>query len=157
MLIAVGITLAILAIRSHFKAIDRERRVTLQDGTQIELLGTAVGGSIFTTEKNWQRLARRYLPARFLNWLPPAVSGACSFGPNSITVYLRVTNPPSITTSAVRTHEYAAEDDAGFLYQREGGYCSLGPTPTQTLYGFALNTYPRRQKSFCSSSSTRIM
>src|SRR5437870_4397434 len=86
---------------------DREFHATLPDGKQIEFLGTAVGGAAFTTEKRWHKLAKNWLPAKFQSWIPSATGGSCSTGTNSVTVYVRVTNPTGAPISGTPWSGYA--------------------------------------------------
>ena len=46
----------------------------LPDGSRIEVIGSVTGTNSFTTERPWQRLARRILPARFQNRIPNAMT-----------------------------------------------------------------------------------
>ena len=122
--------------------------VTLPNGLKVEFLGTAVGGTTFSTEKPWERTARKILPRAWQGWIPPANSGSCSSGTNSFTVYLRVTDPTGAPINAVPWDNYLTEDEAGFRYPKEGGYCSFGGTPGQKLYGVILRAFPRRERNF---------
>jgi len=124
------------------------RIVTLPDGKKVEFLGTTVGGQTFTTEKNWHKLARRYLPRRMQNWIPAAVSGSCSFSSNSITVFLRVTDPTGAQIIGTPWEHYGAEDGQGFRYNREGGYCSFGAGKSDRVFGLTLRAFPRREPRF---------
>lgn len=122
--------------------------VTLPNGMKFEFLGTAVGGSTFSTEKSWERTARKVLPKPWQVWIAPASSGSCRSGTNGLTVYLRVTDPTGAPVNAVPWDNYLAEDEAGFRHPSEGGYCSFGRAPGTTVYGLTLRAFPRRQSSF---------
>ncbi len=122
--------------------------ITLANGARIELLGTAVGGATFTTEKHWHRFLRKILPPRMTRWLPAASSGACSSGTNSITVYFRTSSGASAIGGSTPWDGYRTLDGSGFVYQRDGGYCSFGSAGPGIIYGLTLRAYPRRQKNF---------
>src|SRR6185436_5459726 len=119
----------------------------LTNGIQVGLLGTAIGSAPFTSEKPWHKRARKILPAAWQKWIPAATSGSCSSGTNSITVYLRVTNTNGAPRTSQAWDSYSTVDDAGFVYQREGGSCSIGGGAFQ-MHGVILRTYPRRQPRF---------
>jgi hypothetical protein len=119
------------------------------DGTKIEFLGSAVGGATFTTERQWQKLARRILPPRLQGWIPKPFSGTCSSGTNSVTFYFRVVNPrPAVRSGAYPWARFGAEDDHGFRFPFDASIMSSqGPTGA-AYYGLALRAFPRRQPSF---------
>lgn len=115
------------------------------DGSRIEFLGAAVGSSTFTTERPWHRVLRGVLPGRWQGALPSPVTGSCSSGTNSVTLYFLLTSP-----GTVPWQHYAAEDDTGFRHQAGGGHCSIGgggPGVGQ-VHGIFLRALPRRQASF---------
>lgn len=122
--------------------------ITLSDGKQVEFLGTTIGGQTFTTEKPWHKTARRFLPSDLLKWIPAAVSGSCSSGSNSITVFLKVSDPSGARILGTPWQTYNAEDAAGFLYHKEGGYCSFGGGGSSQIFGLFLDAFPRREPSF---------
>jgi hypothetical protein len=124
------------------------RSVTLPDGVRLEFLGTTVGSANFTTELRWHRWLRSVLPRKWSGWIPSATSANCSSDTNSVTVYLRLTDSNSQAVGATPWQGYAAEDDTGFRYPREGGGCSTGGGSGDQLHGVILRTYPRRQSSF---------
>jgi hypothetical protein len=123
-------------------------RVTLPDGTTIELLGTAVGTRTFSTEKPWEAFARRILPSRLQSWIPQALRSSCYSGSNSVTVFFRVTAPAGKTISQPPWTGYVPVDSTGY-YVSSGGSssCSSGSGP-EMIYGLMLNNLPRRQKDF---------
>src|SRR5262245_8102205 len=61
----------------------------LPDGSEVQFLGVRVGGVEFSTEKPWEKLSRRYLPARMTTWIRPSVTGSCGAGTNTLTVYVQ--------------------------------------------------------------------
>lgn len=120
---------------------------TLPDGTTIELLGTSVGSRQFSTEKPWEKFARRVLPQRFQSWIPQAHTSGCSSGSNSVSVFFRVRAPAGRAISQTPWEGYCAVDAGGFSVNRDGGYCSSG-SGSEVFYGLILRNLPRRQKSF---------
>lgn len=124
------------------------RFVTLPNGMRVELLGTAAGGATFTTEKRWEGLIRQVLPSRFTRWIRPAVSSKCSSGTNSLTVFVRVIDPSGAPINRPPWQNYVTEDETGFRYQRDGGYCSFGGLPGSLVFGLTLEAFPRRQPDF---------
>jgi hypothetical protein len=142
------IAIAIVVAAKRARTAEAARHATLPDGTTVELLGTAVGNATFTTETKWQGTLRRYLPGRWLKWLPAISSGSCSSSSNSVTVYLRVTNPRLTASSSLPWYGYRTEDETGFNYSQDGGNCSFGGTAGNQVYGLSLRAYPRRQRNF---------
>ena len=135
----------IIIVSSLSNAPTRIYRLT--NGIQVELLGTAVGSSTFTSEKPWHKRARKIVPAAWQKWIPSATTGSCSSGTNSVTVYLRVTNTNGAPGTSQSWDHYTTTDNSGFVYQREGGSCTLGGGAFQ-MHGVILRTYPRRQPRF---------
>src|ERR1700744_5119710 len=74
-LLLVGVTVAVAATMVRICAVARELRAVLPDGSTVECVGTTVGAAQFTTDTQWQRFARQYLPARFQNLLPAPING----------------------------------------------------------------------------------
>ncbi|MBC8002514.1 MAG: hypothetical protein H7X97_07990 [Opitutaceae bacterium] len=154
MRLTIFITLVLVAALTvavfTFRAVRRTPAsvATLPNGMKVEFLGTAAGGTSFSTEKSWEGTARKILPRAWQGWIPPASSGSCSSGTNSFTVYLRVTDPSGAPINAVPWSNYLTEDEAGFKYPKDGGYCSFGGTPGQKLYGVILGAFPRRERNF---------
>lgn len=124
------------------------RVVMLPDGGRLEFLGTTMGNATFSTELPWHRWLRRVLPRKWTGWIPAASSASCSSGTNSITVYVRAVDSNGQPISATPWQGYAAEDDSGFRYPREGGGCSTGGGTRDRLDGVMLRAFPRRQSSF---------
>ena len=134
--------LAFLALRTE------PRIIILPDGRTVEFLGTTVGQQTFSTELPWHKLARRILPSRFQTWLPAVSRASCSSGTNSITVFFRVTDLTGALIQGTPWQGYQAEDNAGFLYNRDGGNCSFGGGTSSRIYGLSLKAYPRREPTF---------
>lgn len=122
--------------------------ITLPDGKTVEFLSTTIGLQTFTTEKPWHKTARRILPNALQTWIPQAVSGSCSSGTNSITVFFQVTDPSGAPIVGTPWQSYRAEDDTGFLSNPGGGYCSFGGGVSTRIYGLSLTAHPRRDPSF---------
>jgi hypothetical protein len=124
------------------------RTFVLPDGVRVELLGTSQGSQSFTTEKSWERLARKHLPGAMTKWIAPASGGSCSSGSNSLTVYLAVHDPTGV--GGQRWTRYVAEDDTGFRYNAGGSRCGFGGGGGggTGVSGLILTAFPRRQKSF---------
>jgi len=127
----------------------RSNEATLPDGSTVEFLGTAAGEGTFKTASKWQRLARRYLPARLQNLVPSAVSGGgCWSGSNSLTVYLRILGTNRTIGGGPAWQGYVSEDGTGFRYPSDGGYCSYSDRKGQRIYGLNMRAHPRRQQEF---------
>jgi hypothetical protein len=124
------------------------RQTTLTTGNKVEVLAVLPGSQTFNSEKPWQRQLRKVLPGGMLRWLPTPAMGHCSSGTNSATLYLRVESLAPF--APLPWANYVAEDDAGFRYPMEGGYCSFGGGAGGggPIYGFTLRASPRRQKDF---------
>lgn len=141
--------LAVAALAAVLLAKQEDAAVVFPDGSRIELLGTAVGGQVFTTEKRWHKVAKRWVPSRFHRLFPPVSSGSCSSSTNSVTVYFKLTDlSGAFTRGGLPWDGYGADDDTGFRYARDGGYCSFGGGATPQILGLSLRAYPRRQAEF---------
>jgi hypothetical protein len=118
----------------------------LPSGVRVEFIGTSVGRAAFTTEKSWERLARKHLPRAMTRWIAPATSGSCYRSSNSITVFIRVHDPSGARSQPWTGH--VAEDDTGFRYNPGGGTCGFGGGPNTEIAGLIVDAFPRRQESF---------
>ena len=145
-LLVIAVVLAVLIASARRNA--RARVLALPGGLKAELLGTAVGSATFSTELRWHRWLRNVLPAKWTGWIPSAITSNCNSGTNSMTVYLRLTDPAGATIGSTPWQGYVAEDDTGFRYQREGGGCTSGGGMGDRLHGVILRAHPRRQSSF---------
>lgn len=140
-LLALGVAFAVwLAPRFRTEA------VTLPDGTTIEFLGTGVGGATFSTEKPWEKFARRHLPWRFQKWMRPALSLSCSSGSNSVTAYFLLTTPGGGPMTRIPWEGHRVGDGRGEWFARQGGSCSSGGGPM--LHGLVFRAHHRRQPEF---------
>lgn len=125
-----------------------QRTIVLPDGKTIEFLGTTVGIEPFSSAKPWHKLANSVLPKSLQKWLPRAFVIPCSRATNSITVYVRVTDPSGVPIGGRVCEHFQVEDSDGFKYNPVGSYCSFGASPSSQYVGFTLSAYPRRQKEF---------
>lgn len=147
-LLSLLVLIIALALGVIMLARDSSARVTsFPNGVRVELLGTAVGTATFTTEKLWQKFARQHLPTSMTRWIPVASSTTCSSSSNSVTAYFRVTDTSGAPVNTEPWAGYLAEDDIGFRFPREGGFCSSGSGASK-IYGLILRAHPRRQPAF---------
>lgn len=125
------------------------RTLTFPNGQTARLLGTTVGYTNFSTQKNWHRLVRRFLPGPLQGWIPPTQTGSCGGGSNALTLYFEMI-PPTAAGGGVPWSQLAAVDDEGLEYNSEGGSCSWGGGPggTTRIHGTSLRAFPRRQREF---------
>ena len=137
--------LGALALAVLWSASTSDDRPMLPDGSRVELLGVAPGTTVFSTEKPWQRLARRVLPSAFQKWIPPAFRASCSSSTNSLSVYVRRTDPGRGLQLGSFWSRVAAVDGDGFEYPPGYGSCSVGDND---LIGVILNAYPRHLPRF---------
>jgi hypothetical protein len=148
-LLALVVALAVLAgllVRRGKVA----RAVTLTTGEQVRVLAVLPAGQNYDSDAGWRGKARRFLPSSMERLLKPKVSGHCSSGTNSATLYLEILAPGGGVPAAVPWDWYYAEDDIGFRYPREGGSCSFGGgiAGGARTFGFTLAAFPRRQPEF---------
>lgn len=145
---AFGLIVFVVAFVVVSERSSQDRVIKLADGRTIHLLGTSVGNSIFTTERPWHRLVKKYMPRRFSRWLPESVSSSCGYSTNCVTVYVSLvrTNENAADTGPPWSRYYA-EDDAGVNYGFQGGACS-SHGQNAVVYGLTFESYPRRQASF---------
>lgn len=146
LLIAVAVGLWVMV--AHFQRLQAANRLTLPNGTQVELLGTVMGGAPINTEKPWQKFARQYLPGRLKHLVPPGtvMGGWSGLDSNSLSVYLQVKGPPP-KPGFYPWGSADPEDAAGFLYLNNGGGSSWSMA-SNVVYQLVFRSYPRRQKDF---------
>jgi hypothetical protein len=121
--------------------------VTLPGGVRMEFIGAEQGATQFSSDKPWMTRLRKILPVKLQGWLmPPPVSGTCSWGSNGLTLYFRVKGAGP--TGPIAWSHYTVQDDAGFQYDQNGGYCGFGGGPAGQVVGLSLLAYPRRQPNF---------
>lgn len=139
--LAIGVGLAL-------KRVERTGRFVLTNGQEVRVLGLLPSGTSYDSDQGWRAPARRVLPAGLATLLPTRQTGHCSSGTNSATLYLQLDGlPPG---NPLPWSNYRAEDDLGFSYPMEGGYCSFGGGAggVGLVFGFTLRTFPRRQPEF---------
>jgi hypothetical protein len=147
LLVCGAIGFALLEVRWAL-ADRRARFVTFPDGSRLELLGTVMGTGAFSTDTSWQRLARRYLPARFQSWLPAVIDCNGIYpATNSATIILRLTNPTNASGVAPWAG-YAPEDQNGFRYAGNGGYSVRSDAKGNYTFAIGLQSFPRREPKF---------
>src|SRR5580692_6253225 len=74
-LVVVGVAAIVVIAIVRSSSVHGSRVVILPDGTRIEALGCVTGTNSFTSEKPWERIARKFLPAKYQDWIPqPVVS-----------------------------------------------------------------------------------
>ena len=148
LLIAAVLAVAVVAGLMVRRDRSASRQVTLSTGNTIEVLALLPAEQSFTSEKPWERRLRQVLPARWVGWLAAPTKGRCGSGTNSATLYLRIDG--LAPGAPLPWSNYVAEDDTGFRYPMEGGYCSFGGGAGGggKIFGFTLRAFPRRQKDF---------
>ncbi len=148
-LITAALLLAVVALGVRAWRLREARQITLATGQRVELLGVRKANEHFTTERPWEKYARKYVPSRWLTWIPDTVSGQISSGEQSITVYVRVSDPGGVASSSPPWSRYYVETDEGFRFNPMGSIASFGGGPGgQVVYGLILNAHPRRQPDF---------
>src|SRR5438552_15235923 len=137
----------LVALLVWFATGPRPELARLPDGSTLKVLGATAGLAPFTTEKPWQRLAKKVLPLRLQRWLPATVTASCSGSSNSITVFLEHAGPAITPVTPYPWRAIAVVDDAGFRFPIDYGVCTLGATG-KLVRGIILRAYPRRQHDF---------
>jgi len=148
-LLVVGVIGIALAL-AHHKKLQAARWITLPDGSRAELVGAALDGAPFNSEKPWERFARRHLPAPWTTWIPPAVTngGYGGLDSNSLAVFLLV-KPPSATGPVTYSWlDVDPKDETGFCYRGGGAGGSYSGPAGYTVRELIFRSYPRRQKEF---------
>ena len=142
-----GIILCASAIGWYTSAA-RATRATLADGTRIEVIGTSIGTNLFTNESSLTRFLNSILPARVT--LSPNISSkaVCARTSDSVTVYLRVVSPPTASSAGTWWLNADTSDAAGIRYAQSIGNCRFNLGGGEMIYGFPLQSFPRRQAHF---------
>ncbi|HTA30661.1 MAG TPA: hypothetical protein VK731_09245, partial [Candidatus Cybelea sp.] len=144
LLVCLVIGFAVVLAR-RIEADQRARFATLPDGRKLEFLGVAADGAQFTTDTGWKHIVRRFLPARFQNWLPVFTGRSDS---NAVTVFLRRTIPSGAAGGSKPWDRFVAEDFQGFQYPGNGTSSQSYGANGGTFYGLTLPGFPRRQQQF---------
>ncbi len=147
LLITAAICLSIMI--SHFHRRQAANRITLANGTQVELLGTVLGDAPFNIEKPWQKFARQYLPGRLKNLVPAefAADRLPGMDSNYLSVFLRV----SAVSPALGSFPWGSadpEDAAGFLYLHSWDSSVSSGAWSNAVCRLIFTSYPRRQSDF---------
>ena len=144
LLVAVGwfATLTFNAVRAS-----RPQTVVLADGSRFTLLGASIGDQPFTTEKPWQRSARRVLPRQWQSWLPDVISSPGSGSSNALIVWFTLLDAKGANVSSPPWTWLAPTGEDGFQWPFSGGSGSrsAGRTVVHTAW---LEAFPRRQPEF---------
>lgn len=129
---------------------DRAPRGTvLSDGHEVRVLALLPSEQGYDSDAGWRGSARRWLPGPAQRLLPQRVSGQCGSGTNSATLYVEVRTPGGGPAGTLPWDSYYAGANDGFLFGREGGYCSFGGAAVGgQIYGLTLRSFPRRQREF---------
>jgi len=131
----------VVAFVSFRRSEVKTRMVAFPDGAVVEVLGAVRSGSSFSSDRSWQSVLRRTLPARWHGVLPPVSTLTCGSGnTNHLIVFFGLTAP-------VPWSWLVAVDEDGFRYPMAGGSCSSSSS-ARTIHGVTLYGFPRRQKSF---------
>ena len=149
----IGSILVVLAmgIILWFWRQEQNRTVVLNNGSVLRYMEALPSGVNYSTEKEWYRLARRYLPTRFIRWLPPAETVYNSEN-EGIAIFFRHTK-----ASAQEKHwrnkfpsRREVMDDKGFVYriQRRMGSTRISGDGTEWITEIHLPRFPRRQSQF---------
>lgn len=142
MLLTIGVTLVTLIFAT--RETSSAKHLALPNGCHLELLGTAVGNTPFSTEKQWHKLARRLLPATWTGWIPGTMRLQCGAS-NSLAAYFSVSTNQNTPRLPWRDHEVL--DDAGALYLSMQQYCTA-TFGSHDYAGLTLRAFPRRDGSF---------
>lgn len=131
-----------IGVLMSFRLGEAETRVvSFPDGSVAKVLGAVRSGSSFSSDRPWQSVLRRTLPARWQGVLPPLSTLTCGSGnTNHLVVFFEL-------TAAAPWSWLVAVDEAGFRYPISGGSCS-STSGARTIHGVTLFGFPRRQKTF---------
>jgi hypothetical protein len=148
-ILLIGGSIALFFCWLWFAGVQNGRQITLTDGTRIELLGTSMGSEPFTTEKPWQKLARRWLPAWLTGWIPPAIQpwSLDDSASNSLHIHLLGINHPYSSSSKL-PWEFLQLGDLRY----SSGITTVsmqGPGGSNmTIYDIEVPIFPRRKADF---------
>jgi hypothetical protein len=122
-----------------------ESVVRLPDGTEFRILGTSSGINFFICDPIWFRAARTILPKVWRGKIPTPQVGyplGDGTGPESLNVYLLRTE------GSGELRHFAPVDEEGFRMPESRGRATFGSASGGTLFGFLINTFPRRLPKF---------
>lgn len=123
---------------------------TLKDGTRVRVLGATPGGTPFSTEKPWHRIAKRLLPPRWQSWVPASITTSSSAGLNSLVIWFELLDRKgkASSLSSLPWMHHAAIDVDSFRYPLEGGSASQTTADGSRLCSITVRAFPRRQQEF---------
>ena len=178
--ILIGTTLTAAAASVFFwtRQEKRENEVTLEDGSILHYLGATPGRTSYTEENLWQRLARKYLPARFQSGiLEPLTIGTSHMASlNGVSFYFvrrnmpeknlgtkifprKIGLPPPKPAGISRYSSWyerfawvEAVEEGGFVYRPKDLFPRTNIQHSDNgkleYYPFSLPNFPRRQRQF---------
>lgn len=152
-LIWIGSILVVLAggIILWFWRQEQNRTVVLDNGSVLRYMEALPAGVNYSTEKEWHRLLRRYLPARFVRWLPPAKTVHNSED-EGIVLFFKHTKAAAQEKHWQNKFPSRSEviDDKGFVYRIREGTRSARISDDDTVWvnDIPLLRFPRRQSEF---------
>ena len=156
----------------------RENEVTLEDGSILHYLAALPGGTPYTEENLWQRLARKYLPANLQSGIPQPLTIRAFLGASShsgISFYFVRRNIPdlisrkptqaekknldpniariiSASSWSKRAVWLEAVEEGDFVYRPKRVLSSMSIQHSNNgeleYYHFFLQNFPRRQRQF---------
>ncbi len=130
---------------------EQNRTVVLDNGSVLRYMEALPAGVNYSTGKEWHRLLRRYLPARFVRWLPPAET-VYNSEDEGIVIFFRHTKATAQEKHWQNKFPSRSEimDDKGFVYriQRGRGNIRISNDGTEWITKIHLPLFPRRQSRF---------
>lgn len=130
---------------------EQNRTVVLDNGSVLRYMEALPAGVNYSTGKEWHRLLRRYLPARFVRWLPPAETVHNSED-EGIALFFKHTKAAAQEKHWQNKFPSRSElmDDKGFAYRIQGsrGSTRISNDGTEWITEIHLPQFPRRQSQF---------
>lgn len=130
---------------------EQNRTVVLDNGSVLRYMEALPAGVNYSTEKEWHRLLRRYLPARFVRWLPPAET-VYNSEDEGIVIFFRHTKATAQEKHWQSKFPSRSEviNDKGFIYRIQGvrGSTRISNDGTEWITEIPLPRFPRRQSQF---------
>ncbi len=157
---------------------ERENEVTLEDGSILHYLAALPGGTPYTEESLWQRLARKYLPANLQSGISEPLTIRAFLGVSShsgISFYFVRRNIPDLvsrkptqaekknldpnTVRIISASSWSkravwleAVEEGGFVYRPKRVLSSMSIQHSNNgeleYYHFFLQNFPRHQRQF---------
>lgn len=120
----------------------------LPDGSRFTLLGVKMANEKFSTDKPWHKPLRRWLPARWLGWLPASFTSTSGISrTNAATIWFTLTDNTGADVNVFPWHWYGAVGDDGFEHALGGG-SGASSAGGRMIRHLDLEAFPRRQKDF---------